>query len=694
MQSKKNHENHIPLPGIGKQMTRHLARLDIHSIKDLLLHLPSRYQDRTLIQPIRYVSEGSEVLIEGTITSISNATRGRTKLLCELKDGTGKFFLRFFNVLAFQKTFLIPGTALRCFGEVRLGPRGLEMIHPDMQVIVEGRAPSVDPYLTPIYPATEGLSQYMLRKLTAHALKWLDEAPHFKELLPDTILNSLQFPTIQDALKAVHRPPRETSIEALQANVTPAQKRLIFEELLAHRMSLLRVKHDFQLQAGVPLLKKGTLIDSLIKQLPFKLTQAQKRVSEEIAIDLRRASPMLRLVQGDVGSGKTVIAAIALLQAVENGYQAAMMAPTELLAEQHYRNLTEFFAPLGVNIVFLSGHIKGKKRRDVLAAIASGNAQVMIGTHALFQKEVRFHHLALVVTDEQHRFGVHQRARFREKGIHAQGYPHQLMMTATPIPRTLAMSFYADLDCSTLDEMPPGRMPIVTSVVMSKRRGEIAERIRIACKEGKQAYWVCPLIEESELLHCQSTTKIAQELQSLLPELNIGLIHGRLKPDQKESVMRAFQLGEIALLVATTVIEVGVDVANAAIMVIENAERLGLSQLHQLRGRVGRGKLASHCILLYDYPLSAIGKERLAVMRETTDGFKIAQRDLELRGPGEVLGTRQTGDFSFYAADLLRDNTLLPAVHEAADHILKNHPHLIDPLIERWLGEGKDYAKV
>lgn len=690
---KETQSTSFRLRGVGKQIAKHLARLDIYSLEDLLFHLPTRYQDRTQIQTIRQLIPGEQVVVEGIIKSVFAPKSGRTKLLCELQDETGRIFLRFFNVLSFQTDVLKPGNRLRCFHEVRMGPNGLEMVHPEFKLIAEGKQLPIDQHLTPIYPATEGLSQYMLRKLTSNALEALDADATFQELLPQSMLETYSFPSYKESLRFLHRPPRETLIPQLEDSKTAPQKRLVFEELLAHRISLLNLKHAFQAKTGAPLSRQETLATQFLQQLPFQLTNAQARVVEEIKIDLTKSYPMLRLVQGDVGSGKTVIAALTMLQAIENGYQAAMMAPTELLAEQHYRVFKRWFEPLGVKVVFLSGHVKGRARTEALTAIESGAAQIVLGTHALFQEEVKFAKLALVIVDEQHRFGVHQRATFREKGMHADYFPHQLVMTATPIPRTLAMSFYADLDVSVIDELPPGRTPIMTTVVAGSRRDEVIERIREACKQGRQVYWVCPLIEESEVLNCQAATQTAELLTKLLPKLNINLIHGRMSASEKEKVMSLFQAGETHVLVATTVIEVGVDVPNASVMIIDNAERLGLSQLHQLRGRVGRGSVASFCVLLYQQ-LSEIAKERLMVMRDTTDGFKIAQRDLELRGPGEVLGTRQTGELSFRVADLLRDSEMLPQVQQAAELIMRDHPQIIDALLQRWVGSGKEYGKV
>ncbi len=690
------------LRGVGPQIAKHLARLDIHSARDLLLHFPTRYQDRTQIQPIRKLVPDQEAVIEGVITAVSNPTHGRTKLLCELRDDTGKMTLRFFHLMSFQKNIFKPGMRLRCYQQVRLGPKGLEMTHPEIQVIYPDKPVVIEPHLTPVYPATEGLSQYMLRKLTTNALTWMQEAKALNEILPETMLATFNMPTIKAALAFVHRPPNTTSMDDLLAYKTPSQKRLAFEELLAHRISLLHGKKIFQSQQAIPLtgvartcsLCLGSVAQQFLQQLPFKLTTAQQRVSDEIQQDLTRSYPMMRLVQGDVGSGKTVVAALAMLRAVEAGCQAALMAPTELLAEQHYRVFSRWFEPLGIKVAFLSGQTKAAARTATLEAIANGEAQIILGTHALFQENISCARLALVVVDEQHRFGVHQRALFREKGKTTGFYPHQLIMTATPIPRTLAMSFYADMDCSVIDELPPGRTPIVTSVLANSRRDEVIARIRDACKQGRQVYWVCPLIEESEVIPSQAAVTTYEELQKSLPELKIGLIHGRMKSSEKEAVMQAYQRGDIHLLVATTVIEVGVDVPNASLMVIENAERLGLAQLHQLRGRVGRGSVASHALLLYQAPLSPTAKERLSVMRDTTDGFRIAQRDLEIRGPGEVFGTRQTGELSFVAADLIRDSELLPRVQQAADEIMQHHVPLIEPLLARWLGKATEYGKI
>ncbi|MDR3476655.1 MAG: ATP-dependent DNA helicase RecG [Gammaproteobacteria bacterium] len=682
------------LRGVGKSIADRLSHLGIHCVQDLLFHLPLRYQDRTRIYPISHIVPGDHVVIEGTIENVSNPIGGRTRLVCQLRDPTGRIHLRFFYVNASQRQTLQTGVRVRCFGEVRRGSLGLEMIHPEYRIHAEEFIPDVEENLTPIYPTTDGLSQQMFRKLTDQALVMLASGGALQDILPPALLQQYAYPSLKEALHFVHRPPPDAPVDILIEKEHISQKRLVFEELLAHRLSLLHLKRDFQLQKAFPLEKKNYLTTQFLSQLPFDLTKAQSRVLADIQQDLAAPHPMLRLVQGDVGSGKTVVAALAILQAVENGFQCGLLAPTELLTEQHYRTFSQWLTPLDIEVVMLSGQMKTAPRRLALEAIAVGRAKVVIGTHALFQKGVDFNNLALIVVDEQHRFGVQQRALLREKGKFNDHYPHQLIMTATPIPRTLAMSVYADLDYSVIDELPPGRTPVTTTVFSNTRREEILHRVRDACTSGRQAYWVCTLIEESEVLQCQAAENTAAEMREIFPEVQIGLIHGRLKSQEKEEIMAAFKKGELQLLVATTVIEVGVDVPNASLMVIENAERLGLAQLHQLRGRVGRGAVASHCVLMYQTPLSSLAKERLAVMRETTNGFKIAERDLQLRGPGEVLGTRQTGDVSLRIADLLRDDDLLPAVEQAADHLLAHHREAIAPLIKRWLRDSAQYGHV
>jgi len=684
-------KNGVNLRGVGPELQKRLAKLNIFSNRDLLFHLPIRYQDRTRLTPFNLLVPGKESLVQGEIVEVITPPHGKTKLLCTIKANKRLLQIRFFHIFPFQRQRLTIGSVLRCFGEARLGTIGLEMIHPEFQVISDNL--SLESTLTPIYSLTEGVSQNRLRKLAFEALAWMDKSPEFKELLPKTILDEFQYPSLKEALHFIHHPPKITLLSDLMDNKTNAQQRIALEELLAHRLSLLRAKTSFQKYGAIGF-PRSQLAEQLRSLLPYQLTSAQERVFVEISEDLSRLRPMLRLVQGDVGSGKTVVSALAILQVVEGDQQAALMAPTELLAEQHFRVINKWLEPLGVKVVFLSSSVKSNARSEVLGMIASGHAQVVIGTHALFQEEVKFHSLALVVTDEQHRFGVQQRAFLRDKGLTENTCPHQLIMTATPIPRTLAMSFYADLDYSVIDELPPGRTQIVTNVIPNDKRDEVITRVSHACQEGRQVYWVCPLIEESESLTYQSAIALFALLKESLKELSTGLIHGRMTAPQKEEVMRAFKQREIQLLVATTVIEVGVDVPDASIMIIENAERLGLSQLHQLRGRVGRGQVASYCILLYQSPLSSIAKERLQVMRDSTDGFYIAQRDLELRGPGEVLGTRQTGDLSFRVADLIRDAAILPMVARIADQLICDSSSSIDLIILRWLGQRIGFARV
>lgn len=681
------------LKGVGKSISEKLARLGIQTIQDLLFHLPLRYQDRTRIHLIRELMIHDHVVIEGVITSVTYPKVGRTRLLCQLTDASGKLNVRFFYVNAMQRTQLQVGVKVRCYGEVRRGVSGLEMIHPEYHLIHLETPLPTEETLTPIYPATEGLSQFTFRKLTHQALQLLQMGSVLQDTLPQTLLDQFSFPSLKEALQFVHRPPSHASLDILHEKKHVSQKRLVFEELLAHRLSLLKLKNTFQVNQAFSLEKKEALSLAFLQQLSFKLTASQKKVIDEIAQDLTKPYPMLRLVQGDVGSGKTVVAAMAVLQAIENHCQAAILAPTELLAEQHYRTFQKWFSGLGVSVVLLTGQLKTKERSAVTNAIESGEAKIVIGTHALFQKGITFSKLALIVVDEQHRFGVHQRALLREKGAHGACFPHQLVMTATPIPRTLAMSAYADLDCSVINELPPGRTPVSTIVIANSRREEVLTRIREACLEGRQAYWVCTLIEESEHLQCEAAEATAKLLNEILPELKMGLIHGRMSSQEKEKVMSEFKKGSLQLLVATTVIEVGVDVPNASLMVIENAERLGLAQLHQLRGRVGRGSTASHCVLMYQMPLSQLAKERLKIMRETTDGFKIADRDLQLRGPGEVLGTRQTGDMQLRIADLVRDSDLLTSVQKAAE-LLQESDETVSLLIHRWLGQRQQYGHV
>jgi len=680
------------LKGVGPKSAERLGKLGIDSVQDLLFHLPIRYQDRTRILPIGSLRPGDQAVIQGEVELADIRFGRRRSLLVRLADGTGGILLRFFHFSAAQKANMTRGAWLRCFGEVRNGPTSYELVHPEVQRVAEGERAEVEQALTPIYPTTEGMHQLTWRELSGHALDLLGRGG-LQELLPEDVLAEFRMPLLGDAVRLLHRPPPEQSRQLLSDSGHPAQRRLALEELLAHQLSL-RVLRQRQRRRGAPPLQGcGELQQALLQRLPFTLTGAQKRVLEQLRDDLARPHPALRLVQGDVGSGKTIVAALAALCCVEAGYQVALMAPTELLADQHLHNFSAWLEPLGVQPGWLSGRHKGKRREATLAGLDNGSIRVVVGTHALFQDDVVFDRLGLVIVDEQHRFGVHQRLALREKGADGQ-VPHQLVMTATPIPRTLAMTAYADLDLSVIDELPPGRTPVSTVVVADGRRGQVVERVAGACREGRQAYWVCTLIEESEALQAQAAEDTAATLSEALEGLRIGLVHGRLKAAEKESVMAAFKAGDIDLLVATTVIEVGVDVPNASLMVIENAERLGLSQMHQLRGRVGRGAQQSHCVLMYHPPLGGVAQERLAVMRETNDGFEIARRDLEIRGPGEVLGTRQTGEMQFRIADLLRDQDLVPAVQALADRLLAEHPECVAPLIHRWIGERVQYADV
>ena len=682
------------LKGVGPAMAERLKKLHIHSVQDLLFHLPSRYQDRTRIAPIGSLRPGDEVVVEGEV-QLSEIKFGRRRmLLTRLSDGSGSLTLRFFHFNNAQKQSLSPGTRLRCFGEVRTGSATLEMVHPEFRQ-VQGEANEVEEHLTPIYPTTEGLQMPGLRKLIDQALDTLLAGQlALPDLIPPILLPA-GMKGLRESLLALHRPPPDMALSQLSGGEHPAQQRLAFEELLAHQLSLRLLRQRMRQHSAIALNNPGELCRGLLQQLPFSLTSAQQRVLTEIRDDLQQPTPMQRLVQGDVGCGKTIVAALAALQSIESGQQAAVMAPTELLAEQHFQSFRDWLAPLGIEVAWLTGRLRVKERREMLAAIESGEAALAIGTHALFQQEVVFKKLGLVIIDEQHRFGVHQRLALREKGVQQNGsHPHQLIMTATPIPRTLAMTAYADLDLSVIDELPPGRTPVETVAITDERREEVVQRVAAACAEGRQAYWVCTLIEESETLQCQAAEQTLEQLRLLLPNLRIALVHGRMKAAEKAQQMSAFKRAELDLLVATTVIEVGVDVPNASLMIIENAERLGLAQLHQLRGRVGRGSAKSSCVLMYHPPLSQRARERLGVMRESNDGFVIARKDLELRGPGEVLGTRQTGMLQLRIADLQRDQDLMPVVTTAAQQLLEQYPRQVAPLLERWLGERQRYSDV
>ncbi|MBH3439607.1 ATP-dependent DNA helicase RecG [Pseudomonas luteola] len=680
------------LKGIGAAMAEKLARVGLENLQDVLFHLPLRYQDRTRVVPIGALRPGQDAVVEGVVATADVIMGRRRSLLVRLQDGSGTLSLRFFHFSQAQKDGMKRGTHLRCYGEVRPGASGLEIYHPEYRALKDDAPAPVEQTLTPIYPTTEGLTQLRLRQLTEQALERL--GPHsLPDWLPPEMAKQYKLGPLAEALRYLHRPPPDADVEELAIGHHWAQRRLVFEELLTHQLSLQRLRETMRAQQAPPLPPAKKLPKQYLANLGFKPTGAQQRVGAEIAHDLAQHEPMLRLVQGDVGAGKTVVAAMAALQAIEAGYQVALMAPTEILAEQHYLNFQRWFEPLGLEVAWLAGKLKGKVRTASLERIAAGTPMV-VGTHALFQSEVHFTRLALVIIDEQHRFGVQQRLALRQKGVEGRLSPHQLIMTATPIPRTLAMSAYADLDTSVLDELPPGRTPVNTVTITDTRREEVVERVRAACLEGRQAYWVCTLIEESEELTCQAAETTFEELSLALGELRVGLIHGRMKPAEKAEIMAQFKAGELQLLVATTVIEVGVDVPNASLMIIENPERLGLAQLHQLRGRVGRGSAVSHCVLLFHPPLSHIGRERLAIMRETNDGFVIAERDLELRGPGEMLGTRQTGLLQFKVADLMRDADLLPAVRDAAQELLAKWPAHVSPLLERWLRHGQQYGQV
>nr|WP_133001163.1 ATP-dependent DNA helicase RecG [Luteimonas arsenica] len=679
------------LAGVGPRVAEKLAARGLETLQDLWLQLPRGYEDRTALTPIRLLQPGVAAQVEGRVEAVERGFRYRPMLRVALGDDSRAILtLRFFHFRAAQAAQFQPGARIRAYGTPRPGQRGLEIVHPSYTVLGDDDEADLGDRLDPVYPAVEGVGPATLKRLIAQALDRLP-GDEVLELLPSALLRGQGLHGLREALLTVHRPPRDADVEALLAGTHPAQRRLAVEELLAHHLSMRRQRIARQAHAASPL-ADATLAERLRAGLPFTLTAAQERVFAEVRADLARPVPMLRLVQGDVGSGKTVVAAMAALMAVADGRQAALMAPTELLAEQHLANLRAWLEPLGIEVAWLAGKVTGRARSSALAAVADGRAQVVVGTHALMQQGVAFHDLALAIVDEQHRFGVHQRLALRDKGGEGGRVPHQLVMTATPIPRTLAMAAYADLDVSAIDELPPGRTPVTTVVLAAGRRPELIERIRAACAEGRQAYWVCTIIDESDEVVAQAAQATFEGLSAALPELRVGLVHGRMKAAEKQAAMRAFKDGEADLLVATTVIEVGVDVPRASLMVIENAERLGLAQLHQLRGRVGRGSAASSCVLLYQPPLSRMARERLETLRETGDGFVIAEKDLELRGPGELLGTRQTGLAAFRVADLARDAGLLPMVHEVGERLLQEDPVLAERLVERWVGGAARYA--
>jgi len=680
------------LTGIGPAKLEKLKARHIVCMQDLWLWLPTSYEDRTRLTPIASLQAGVAAQIEGTIRSVHISFNSRPMLCVHLhdeQDRSASVILRFFNFYPAQAQQFSPGGHVRCYGTPRYGLQGLELIHPSYWLFKSGQAPALEQSLTPVYPVVEGIGPMTLRRIVAQALAYLPDEAEL-ELVPPHYLDSL--PSLRDALLTLHCPPADSNVEWFSMGCHPAQQRLALEELLAHHLSYCQQRLKRQQQHAYVLPQHGQRVEKLLRALPFQLTPSQQRVFEEICADLAKSQPMLRLLQGDVGCGKTIVAVLTALLAVDDGKQVALLTPTELLAEQHLFNLRLWLEKLDVRLALLTSKLTGSARQHILDELASGSIQIMIGTHALMQPSVVFHDLALVIVDEQHRFGVQQRLTLRDKGIQGQHIPHQLMMTATPIPRTLSMIARTDLDISTINELPPGRQPVQTALISANRRDHLIERIRLACLQGRQAYWVCTLIDESEDIIANAAHTTWQELSACLPELSIGLLHGRMKAAEKQATMAAFKDGQIHLLVATTVIEVGVDVPNASLMIIDNPERLGLAQLHQLRGRVGRGATASHCVLLYQPPLSTIAKARLQTLRQTADGFEIAEKDLELRGPGEVLGTRQTGVAQFRIADLQRDTELLPHIPPLAQQLLMETPQHAEALISRWIGTAIRYA--
>ena len=679
------------LAGVGPSLAAKLEKIGIRHVQDLWFHLPLRYEDRTRLTTIADLRVGESAQVLGTVDAVERGFRYRPQLRVALvDDSNATLMLRFFHFNRAQAEQFAVGARVLCFGEVRHGQHGPEIVHPEYRIVRGDASIAPEDRLTPVYPTTEGLGQKRIAGVVERALARLPGDAEL-ELIPVEARADTDLASLRASLLTLHRPPPDADVAALLAGTHPAQRRLAFEELLAHHLGLKQLRERVRRHRAQPMRGRGELADRLVASLPFALTNAQRRVSAEIRADLSEAAPMLRLVQGDVGSGKTVVAALAAAIAIEAGAQVALVAPTELLAEQHLATLRAWFAPLGIEPTWLAGKVTGRAREAALAAVASG-APLVVGTHALMQEGVAFANLGLAIVDEQHRFGVHQRLSLRDKGREGDQVPHQLVLTATPIPRTLAMAAYADLDVSVVDELPPGRTPVRTVAISSARRGEVIERIREACAQGRQAYWVCTLIEESEQLEAQAAQVAWQELTTALPELSIGLVHGRLKAKEKQAAMDAFKGGDTRVLVATTVIEVGVDVPNASLMIVENAERLGLAQLHQLRGRVGRGAQASSCVLLYQPPLSAMARARLEVLRETNDGFRIAEKDLELRGPGEVLGTRQTGAVEFRVADLVRDAALLPIVHAVGERLRAHHADAARRIVARWVGGSARYA--
>jgi ATP-dependent DNA helicase RecG len=681
-----------PVPA-AKNIEAKLAKLGLRTDMDLVLHLPMRYEDETEVVPIREacLRGGHVSQVEGVVIKNEISYKPRKQLLVSIADETSDIQLRFMNFYGSQVKQLAEGTRVRARSEVRHGFFGAEMVHPVYKIVNEG-AP-LPTSLTPVYPAGEGLSQTILRRAIADAMKRVD----WQDTVPQAIRTRLNLAEFQPAVRLLHYPPAEADTHALVERSHPAWTRVKFDELLAQQLSLKRAQRARRDKGAPQLGTIGALSHAFLETLPFKLTGAQARVVKEISADLREGYPMQRLLQGDVGSGKTVVAALAAAQAIDSGYQAALMAPTEILAEQHFRKIAAWMEPLGVKVAWLTGSLKKKEKQAASEMAENGAANLVIGTHALIQDSVQFAKLGLVLVDEQHRFGVGQRLTLRNKGSDGL-VPHQLMMSATPIPRTLAMTYYADLEVSVIDELPPGRTPIVTRAIDQNRRDEVIARVHGAALEGRQVYWVCPLIEESEALQLQTATDTFETLAEALPDLVVGLVHGRMKPAEKQVIMDAFTAGEVHVLVATTVIEVGVDVPNASLMVIEHAERFGLSQLHQLRGRVGRGSAASVCLLLYQSPLGQVAKQRLMTMRETTDGFEIARRDLEIRGPGEFLGARQSGEAMLRFADLETDQWIVDQARDVAQYLLDagtpETDAVVDAHLQRWLGGREEFLKV
>lgn len=679
------------LKGVGAKVAEKLEKLGLRTLQDVIFHLPLRYEDRTRLYPIADLHAFLHVSVQGEVVSADIKYGRKRMLLVKLHDGTGSIVLRFFHFSAAQLKSFETGTTIRAFGEVRAGAIGMEMAHPEYKMIQPHASIAMEETLTPVYPTTEGVNQLTLRKLSKQALAQLD-----KGALPDYLPSALYSNqlSLKASLHLVHNPPADVAIDELSDGTHPAQKRLVLEELLAHHLSMLKVRSATQQEPCFSVTPDERLKTQFLATLPFAPTNAQTRVVNEIEHNLQSGQPMMRLVQGDVGSGKTLVAALSALSVISAGYQVALMAPTELLAEQHAINFKQWFEALDIKVGWLSGKLKGKVRNETLEDLSKGEIQMLVGTHAIFQEAVNYQKLAMVIVDEQHRFGVHQRLALRKKGEIQGKYPHQLIMTATPIPRTLAMTAYADLETSIIDELPPGRTPVKTAVLPDNRRSDIVQRVRQAALEDKrQIYWVCTLIEESEMLQCQAAQDTAVSLATALPELKVGLVHGRLKAQEKQDVMQSFKQGDLDLLVATTVIEVGVDVPNASLMIIENPERLGLAQLHQLRGRVGRGSVESHCVLMYSSPLSKTAQMRLAVLRDSNDGFFIAEKDLEIRGPGELLGTKQTGVADLKIADLVRDAYLIDEVKNFADYIWREHQSNALRLIERWLPYRDEFSK-